>query len=88
MVKLRLLVLCTAVVGCDSSEYNRPIELTRHGVAVRSNMAAHIINPIPGPRRDLVTDANRPVQATRNYRTNEVEAAAPEEGQTLTGAVE
>ena len=51
-------------------------------------MAAHIINPVPDLRAPPVTDANRPVLATRSYRSDEVEAAAPEEGRTLTGAGE
>ena len=88
MVRLVALLLCLGATGCTAPEYNKPIEMTSHGAAVRANMAAHIINPVPAPPRALVSDASRPVQATQQYRTNEVEAAAPDDGRTLTGAGE
>ena len=88
MVRLVALLLCFGAAGCTEPDYNKPIEMTSHGTAVRANMAAHIINPVPAPPRALVSDASRPVQATQQYRANEVEAAAPDDGRTLTGAGE
>ena len=88
MVRFYLLVLCTVAAGCSGPEYTQPIRLEPHGTAVRANMNAHIINPVPTRRDALAADASRPVLATRSYRENDVEAAAPEDGQTLTGAGE
>ncbi|MEM7210840.1 MAG: hypothetical protein AAF479_02940 [Pseudomonadota bacterium] len=55
---------------------------------MRANMAAHIINPNPPPRTPRIYDANRAVLATEQYRANEVEKTASEDGESLTGAAE
>ena len=88
MVRLVALGLCIAFAACSSPGFNKPIKLPPHGAAVRGNMAAHIINPNPPPRAPRVYDANRAVLATEQYRTNEVEKTASEEGKSLTGAAE
>ena len=87
MVKLVLFALCAAA-GCSAPEYTQPIRLEPHGAAVRANMAAQIIDPVPARRTPQIADANRSVLATRSYRENDVEPAAPEDGRTLTGAGE
>ena len=60
------------LAACDTDKYTRPIAHTPHGTAVRANMAAQIINPLPPASGPILTDANRPVQAVGAYRSGEV----------------
>lgn len=72
MVMRFLLLTCLfAVNGCGETA-NDPIGLKPHGQAVRANLAAHIVNPIPPPRRVPLSDAERAVAGVERYRTGEV----------------
>ena len=88
MVKWLMLPTCTVLIACAGPEFREPIKPLPHGAAVRANMAAHIINPVPPARTPAVTDAQRPVLALENYRTGEVETPGEEEPNSLTGASE
>ncbi|MEM6661469.1 MAG: hypothetical protein AAF666_04735 [Pseudomonadota bacterium] len=61
-----------ALTGCNTDKYTKPIGLVPHGEAVRANLAAQIINPVPPAQRPILTDANRAVLAQDAYRTGEV----------------
>ena len=55
-------------------EFSEPIALPPYGAAVRQNMQAQIVNPLPPPPGIPVADAARQVLATERYRTDTVEA--------------
>ena len=79
-----VLVILTA---CDHSSYTRPISLVPHGQAVRTNMAAQIINPAPPTVRPDVVDGSRPALAIDTYRKNEIEEPSREDAAASTAAV-
>lgn len=65
------LVLPLALTACGE-KFDEPIGLTPHGAAVRANMAAQIINPMPPQRRSSPSDGARAVLALDRYREGEV----------------
>lgn len=65
------LVLPVALAACGE-KFDEPISLKPHGAAVRANMAAQIINPMPPQRRSSPSDAARAVLALDRYREGEV----------------
>lgn len=68
-----LLLLPLMLGACGQlDEYRKPIALTPHGDAVRANMTAQIINPLPPARRPILTDAARTGQGLAAYRKGEV----------------
>ena len=75
MVRTRTLIALGAVLticACEGSSYTKQIELKPHGTAVRANMAAQIINPLPPTRSARTSDAARAVIGLDAYRTGEV----------------
>lgn len=72
-------VIAGLLAGC-AEEYSQPIKLTPHGDAVRTNLSAQIINPIPPGDVVKPTDAARSTLAIEAYRTREI--ADPAENQT------
>ncbi|MEL7154646.1 MAG: hypothetical protein AAFN51_12810 [Pseudomonadota bacterium] len=88
MVRLYLLPVGILLAACTDPTFREPIQPLQHGAAVRANMAAHIIDPNPPARKPPLTDAQRPVLALENYRTNEVETPGEEQPKSLTGAGE
>lgn len=83
-----VLMACLALAACSAPQFNEPIRLPANGAAVRANMAAHIIDPIPPAPAPRISDANRAVIATESYRTNDVDKTTGENGESLTGAAE
>ena len=69
------LVLSIAVglglAACTESSKEQ-IKLTPHGAAVRANLAAQMINPIPPRSGGSPTSAERSAAALERYRTGEV----------------
>lgn len=67
-----LLTLAFMFLGACSERYSEPIKLTPHGDAVRQNMAAQIISPVPSAHPPGSSDAARAVLGVEAYRTGEV----------------
>lgn len=61
------------VAGC-AEEHAQPIAFTPHGAAVRHNMAAQIVDPIPSVTPPGPMDADRALLALERYRAGETEA--------------
>lgn len=78
-----ILAIALAVTACDVERYQRPITFSPHGEAVRTNMAAQIIDPRPPRNRGIVSDSEPAILAIENYRTGNVkdptqQATAPD----------
>ena len=78
---------CLSMSACDHSEYTRPIVPKPHGESVRTNMAAHIINPNPPAPRPTISDANPSVLAIDAYRKGEVEEPRRDDAAASTASV-
>lgn len=71
-----------------AEEYKQPIKLPPHGAAVRANLAAHIINPIPPGSTVSPTDAAKTGLAVDAYREGEVKDPKEAAGESTTSDVE
>ncbi len=67
-----LTFLAPLLLAACAERYEQPISYTPHGNAIRTNMAAQIINPTPPAPRVPVSDAARAALAIERYRTDEV----------------
>jgi hypothetical protein len=73
MVKILLIFFVTTLVtACDTQRYSKPIGYPTHGTAVRTNMAAHIIDPRPPRSSTIIGTAHRPVTANERYRSGDI----------------
>ncbi len=88
MVRFVLFSIFLTIAGCNDPSFREPIKQPPHGAAVRANMAAHIINPIPPGRTPTIVDAQRAVLATEKYRAGEVDEPGEKKPKSLTGAEE
>ena len=89
MVRMLLLGGClVALAACDRQQYTQPIAIKPHGEAVHTNMAAHIISPVPPLSRPDVTDASQPVLAMEAYRKGEVEEPSRDDAAASTASVQ
>ena len=86
----RSLIFCASALCLTAcaEKYNEPIKLPPHGAAVRANMAAHIINPIPPGDAVAGTDATRSGLAVGAYRKGEVKDPKENAGKSTTSDVE
>ena len=76
MVRASLVLLPVTVLllaGC-AERYAEPIAYAPHGVAVRHNMAAQIVDPTPSIAPPGPVDAERALLGLERYRTDTVEA--------------
>jgi hypothetical protein len=72
MVRTLALVSVLALAACDTARYQKPISFPTHGTAVRTNMAAHIIDPRPPGSRPVAVDSQRTILPIERYRTDDV----------------
>ena len=88
MVKTLLIGAALIILtACDHDRYTRPIPPVPHGQAVKTNMAAHIISPVPPAIRPDVVDGTRPALSIDAYRKNEVPEPSREDAAASTAAV-
>lgn len=73
MVKLLSALSVTALISaCDTERYSKPIGYPTHGTAVRTNMAAHIIDPRPPRSSTIISNSDRPIAANERYRSGDI----------------
>ncbi|MEO1490969.1 MAG: hypothetical protein AAFV19_02310 [Pseudomonadota bacterium] len=72
MVRYLTLAAVVALVACDTARYQKPISFPTHGTAVRTNMAAHIIDPRPPGSRPVPVDSDRAITSIERYRADDV----------------
>ncbi|MEM1298788.1 MAG: hypothetical protein AAGH68_05860 [Pseudomonadota bacterium] len=71
-----------------ADKYSEPIKLPPHGAAVRANLTAQIINPIPPGSTVSPTDAAKTGLAVDAYRKGEVKDPKEAAGDSTTSDVE
>lgn len=72
MVKFTAALAMFVLAACDTARYEQTISFPTHGTAVRTNMAAHIIDPRPPSPRPVPVDVARTLTALERYRTDDV----------------
>lgn len=72
MVRVGCIICLLALTACETARYEQPIGFPKHGAAVRTNMAAHIIDPRPPSSRPVLVDSHRALSTLERYRADDV----------------